>query len=129
APYTLFDTVTRGSSNEFAGMALLPFALWGFTRLARSGKRADFLIAVLSYALFIMAHNVMSLYGSLLLIAYCAFLWLTGNKPIRILWQLGSAGIIAVLMTAFFWLPALSETDFVKINGVLDHLDFVDVSN
>ena len=129
APYTLFDTITRGSSNEFAGMALIPFALWGFTRLARSGKRSDFLIAVFSYALFIMAHNVMTLYGSLLLIAYCALLWLIQEKSWRVFWQLALAGIFAVLMTAFFWLPALSETDFVKINGVLENLDFVDVTN
>ena len=129
APYTLFDTVTRGSSNEFAGMALLPFALWGFTRLVRSGKRLNYLIAVFSYALFILAHNVMTLYGTLLLIAYCAFLWLIQGKSWRVLWQLGTAGFFGVLITAFFWIPALFETDFVKINGVLENLDFVDVTN
>lgn len=129
APYTLFDTITRGSSNEFAGMALLPFALWGFTRLARHGRRSDFLITVFSYALFIMAHNVMTLYGSLLLVAYCGFLFLSAEHKWRAFWQMALAGILAVLMTAFFWLPALTETDFVKINGVLENLPFVDVSN
>lgn len=129
APYTLFDTVTRGSSNEFAGMALLPFALWGFTRLARFGRRSDFLLAVLSYVLFIMAHNVMTLYGTILLIAYCGFLLLTSAKKFRSFWQMASAGILAIMITTFFWLPALTETDFVKINGVLENLDFVDVTN
>ncbi len=129
APYTLFDTVTRGSSNEFAGMALLPFALWGFTRLARLGKRSDYLLAIMTYALFIMAHNVMTLYGSLLLVAYCGLLILTSQQKTRLVLQLGSAGIFAVLLTAFFWLPALTETDFVKINGVLDNLAFIDVTN
>ncbi|GAB5491184.1 MAG: hypothetical protein Phog2KO_13990 [Phototrophicaceae bacterium] len=129
APYTLFDTVTRGSSNEFAGMALLPFALWGFTKLARSGKRSDFLLAVISYALFIMAHNVMTLYGTLFLIAYCLLLLISSQNKFRVLWQMASAGVLALLMTAFFWLPALSETDFVKINGVLENLDFIDVTN
>lgn len=129
APYTLFDTVTRGSSNEFAGMALLPFALWGFTRLAHFGRRSDFLITVFSYALFIMAHNVMTLYGSLLLVAYCVFLLLTSETKFRVFWQMASAGVLAILLTAFFWLPALTETGLVKINGVLDNLDFVDVTN
>ncbi len=129
APYTLFDTVTRGSSNEFAGIALLPFALWGFTRLARFGQCSDFLITVFSYALFIMAHNVMTLYGSLLLVAYCGFLLLTSETKFRVFWQMASAGILAILITAFFWLPALTETDLVKINGVLDNLDFIDVTN
>jgi len=129
APYTLFDTVTRGSSNEFAGMALLPFALWGFTRLAHSGRRSDYLVAVFSYVLFIMAHNVMTLYGSLLLIAYCGILLFTSERRVRVFWQLASAGIFAVLITAFFWLPALAETDYVKINGVLENLDFISVTN
>ncbi|MEO1289462.1 MAG: hypothetical protein AAFV93_16990, partial [Chloroflexota bacterium] len=129
APYTLFDTVTRGSSNEFAGMALLPFALWGFTRLARFGRRGDYLLAIISYALFIMAHNVMTLYGSLLLVAYCGLLILNSEHQPLTTWRLGTAGVFAVLLTAFFWLPALTETDFVKINGVLDSLDFIDVTN
>lgn len=129
APYTLFDTVTRGSSNEFAGMALLPFALWGFTKLARSGRRSSYLIAIFSYVLFIMAHNVMTLYGSLLLIAYCGFLLFTSEERLRVFWQQATAGIFSVLITAFFWLPALAETDYVKINGVLEHLDFIAVTN
>ncbi|MEL7433513.1 MAG: hypothetical protein AAFN11_06170, partial [Chloroflexota bacterium] len=130
APYTLFDTVTRGSSNEFAGMAFLPFALWGFTRLGHSGKRLDFILATLTYALFIIAHNVMTLYGSLLLVGYCLFLVLSAPKENqrRLLWHLGSAGVLAVMMTAFFWLPALLETDAVKINGVLENLAFIDVT-
>ncbi|MGJ3239224.1 MAG: 6-pyruvoyl-tetrahydropterin synthase-related protein [Anaerolineae bacterium] len=128
APYTLFDTVTRGSSNEFAGMALLPFALWGFTRLARTGARRDYLLAVFTYALFIIAHNVMTLYGSLLLVAYCGLLLFSAHDRQRVFWHLSSAGVFAVLMTAFFWLPALTETNFVKINGVLDNLPFVDVT-
>ena len=143
SPYVLFDTVTRGTSTEFAGMAFLPFALWAFTRLARYGRRTDFILATLAYALFILLHNLMTLYGSLLLVAYCAFLVIVqdvaGYAPTdmlnvtqyrkRAFWQMLLAGILAVLMTAFFWWPALAETDFVKINGVAENLDFIDVRN
>ena len=34
APYLLFDSLTRGASAELAALAVLPFALYGFTRLA-----------------------------------------------------------------------------------------------
>lgn len=129
SPYALFDTVTRGTTTEFAGMAFLPFALWGFTRLAKNGRRIDFSLAVLIYALFIILHNVMTLYGSLLLVAYCALLLLLAENKKRAFWQMLAAGILAVLMTAFFWWPALAETDFVKINGVAENLDFIDVRN
>lgn len=128
APYALFDTVARGSSNEYMGMALLPFALWGFTRLAHHNQRRHFILAVLCYSLFILAHNVMTLYGSLLLVVYCLYLVLTTHNPWRTGWRLGIAGLLAILLTAFFWLPALLETDAVKINGILANLPFIDVT-
>ena len=34
APFVLFDSVSRGTTPEMAALALLPFALYGFTRLA-----------------------------------------------------------------------------------------------
>jgi hypothetical protein len=129
SPYALFDMVTRGTTTEFAGMAFLPFALWGFTRLAKNGRRIDFIVAALCYALFIILHNVMTLYGSLLLVAYCALLLLLAGNKKRVFGQILSVGILAMLITAFFWWPALTETDFVKINGVAENLDFINVRN
>jgi hypothetical protein len=128
APYALFDTVSRGTSSEYAAMAIIPFALWGFSRLAKHGSRQNFLIATLSFALFIIMHTLMTLFGTLLLLLFCAALWLRSKEKIRLLWQMGLGGILAVLMTAFFWWPALAETDFVKIDGVVENLDFIDVT-
>lgn len=129
SPYVLFDSVTRGTSTEFAGMAFLPFALWAFTRLASYGRRIDLILATLTYALFILLHNVMTLYGSLLLVMYSGFLFITAENKKAAFLQMLLAGIFAVLMTAFFWWPALAETDFVKINGVAKNLEFIDVRN
>lgn len=128
APYALFDTIARGTSSEYAAMALIPFALWGFSRLARHGSRKNFLIATISFAAFILMHTLMTLFGTALLLIFCAALWLGSKEKIRLLWQMGLAGILAVLLTAFFWWPAIAETDFVKIDGVVENLDFIDVT-
>jgi hypothetical protein len=128
APYALFDTVSRGTSSEYAAMALMPFALWGFSRLAKEGSRRNLLIATVSFAAFILMHTLMTLFGTVFLLLFCAALWLGSNEKIRLLWQMGLAGILALWLTAFFWWPALAETDFVRIDGVVENLDFIDVT-
>lgn len=129
APYFLFDVVTRGTLTEVAALALLPYAVLGFTRLAFYGERQDFILAVLAYALFILMHNIVTVHGTFFLIAYCAFLWLSSERGWQTFTQLFVAALISVLLTAFFWFPALAETDAVKINSVTELLNFVDVTN
>jgi hypothetical protein len=128
APYALFDTVSRGTSSEYAAMAFLPFALWAFSRLAKQGSRLNPLIATLSFAAFILMHTLMTLFGTVFLMLFCGALWLSSKEKMRLLWQMGLAGLLALLLTAFFWWPALAETDFVKIDGVVENLDFIDVT-
>lgn len=128
SPYLLFDLITRGTSSELAGLVLLPWVMWGFTRLALYGQRRDFLAAFLTFALFIPMHNLVTLHGTMMLAGYCAFLWLSSNQKIRVFSQLLIAATLAVVMTAFFWLPALGETDTTKINLVAENLSSIDVT-
>lgn len=129
APYMLFDTVARGTITEVAALALLPVVLWALARLARTAQATDFALAVINYALFILMHNIITVHGSILIAAFCAWLWLTSDRRWRTFGVLLLAGVSAVLVTTFFWLPALTETHFTRIEGVTQNLDFVDVTN
>lgn len=126
APYLLFNVFTRGTSSELAGIALLPWALWGFSRLALYGKRFDFFCAVMSFALFIPMHNIVTVHGTLMLMILCAFLWLSSKQRVRTFLQLFTAGVVAVAISAYFWLPALGETSATKVTNVAEALDFID---
>lgn len=128
APYFLFNTVSRGTITEAAALALLPYALWALTRLAWHGRRIDLLSAVGFYALFFLMHNIITLHGTALIAAYCLFLTFTAKQKKRVFSQLLIAGVLSILLTAFFWLPALGETDFVRIDGVTQNLSTVDVT-
>lgn len=128
SPYFLFDTVTRGTSSETAALALLPFVLWAFTRLSRHQRPFDLLLAAGSYALFIVQHNIIALHGTLFIMCYALLLVLLSTHRIRSFVLLLIAGIIAFGLSAFFWLPALGETDAVKINAVAENLNFIDVT-
>jgi hypothetical protein len=128
APYLLFDTVIRGTSSEMGGLVLLPWVMWGFTRLAFYGQQRDFTAAFLTFALFIPMHNLVTLHGTVMLAGYCAYLWLSSTQKLRVFSQLLIAAIIAVIMTAFFWLPALGETEYTKIDAVASNLSSIDVT-
>ena len=128
APYFLFDSVARGTSSELGALAILPFALYGFTRLAFYGRRSDFLVAVISFAFFIPMHTIITLHGTALLGLYCLFLWITSDDKLRTFFRLLFAGGLALMMTAFFWMPAIMETDAVKIDLIRENLDQIDVT-
>lgn len=128
SPYWLFNTVTRGTSSEVAGLMLLPLVMWAFYRLAMRGGWREMLLTVVIFALFIPMHNIVTLQGTLMLLVYCLLLvWIAPRKR-RAFSQLLLAGGLAVMMTAFFWLPALGETDYTKIQGVTQNLNSVDVT-
>lgn len=128
APYFVFDLVTRGTTTEVAALALLPWALWGFERLARHGGRRRFVVAALAFALFIPLHNITTLFGTALLALFSLVLVAESNRRRATFFWLLSAGLMAFALTAFFWLPALGETSAVKINAVTENLAFIDVT-
>lgn len=128
APYFLFDSVARGTSSEMGALAVLPFVYYGFTRLVLYGRRTDFLFTVIAFALFIPMHTLLTLHGTFILGLYCLFLLFTSHEKKATFIRLLLAGGLALLITSFFWLPAIVETDAVKINLIADQLDQIDVT-
>jgi hypothetical protein len=128
APYFLFDAVRRGTLTEVAALAVLPLVVWAFGRLRQQQTRGAWLLASGIFALFIPLHNIVTILGMILVLPYCALLWLSAAKKFRTFFLLLSAGIVGVLLTTFFWLPALGETGNVKINAIAQNLNFVDVT-
>ena len=127
APFFLFDGLTRGSSPELAALAALPFVLFAFTRLAWRGRRRDLVLAVASFALFIPLHTLISLHGTALLALYCLFLVGRGSDRRAVALRLMLAGLLGMVMTAFYWLPALLEADAIKLSLISEQLSHIDV--
>ncbi len=115
APYTLYNSPRRGAVAEFAALALLPWVLWAFWRLATHGRQRDLVLAVALLGLFIPLHNITTLHGAVLLAIYSMLLWWIGDDPPRTFVRLALAGVLAVGVTTFFWLPALGETGYVQL--------------
>lgn len=128
APYSLFDAVGRGTVSEYASLAALPFVWWMLKRLADTGRRLDFVGSVAAFALFVPIHNVITLHGALVTGLYALLLAGTSPQRARTLIRLGGALALGMGVTAFFWLPALTETRFVKLDAITEVLPDIDVT-
>jgi hypothetical protein len=112
-PYRFVDVYVRGSLGEAVGFIFPPLVFWGVDRLRkeRSFKRAAFL--ALAAAGLILSHNVFALIFGVLAGAYVVFQFVLNRDRSFLAWSLFGLGWGA-LLSAFFWLPALSETGYTR---------------
>lgn len=141
SPYLIYtEPYARGTYPEMLAFALFPFIIWRFSRLLQSHHSRDAALAALSLFLLIIAHNLMALALTGLLLAW--LLWRTAfavwdHRRERDQWRvwlrpygLGfTALILGMLLAAYFWLPVLLEQDSVNLanlTGValLDYRNF-----
>jgi len=137
SPYLLYDIHIRGSLTESLMLALLPLALLHLRRAAR-GHRASVAWAGVAVAACVLAHHATMLQAMPFLVVYALFeavmhlrdsRWrLIGN------WKSGFRSlsreavirhakrsfvilpfVIAFLLSAFFWLPAIAESRYIQV--------------
>jgi hypothetical protein len=131
SPYLLYDTYVRGSLPESLALALLPLALLYLRRAVR-GDRSAVAWAGLALAAAMFAHHGVMLQAMPFIGGYAVwemengFLqleisnWKSGKPMTR--FQLLIANyqllvtpfIVSLALSAFFWLPALAEAQFVQ---------------
>ena len=114
APYTLIDSLVRSNLPEALALALMPLILWAFRRLLLRGDRKYFAIAVLSLAALLLTHNISSLIFVPVLAVYLVVLRVACRVKSEQVSRYSLlvaffAFVLALALTAFFWLPALTE--------------------
>ncbi|MGF1507505.1 MAG: 6-pyruvoyl-tetrahydropterin synthase-related protein [Anaerolineae bacterium] len=111
-PY--FGTFDRLS--QLLAVALLPWVLWAFWRLAEHRRRADFALAVGLLALLPLAHNITTVYAAPAAAAIALGIAAVQPERKQSIGVVVAACALAAGLTAFFWLPALAEQDLVQLN-------------
>ncbi len=125
APYHLADTYVRGALAESFAFVFMPLALWAIGRLFKQKKVAYAVAAALAYGGLILTHNLTALIFAPLFLAY-ALLWT--KREFKLLALVGLSFLLALGITAFYWLPALTEARWVGLaagfasTGYRDHL-------
>ena len=116
-PYLLGDKLLRNASAEFAALCLAPLALEGVL-LADTRPRRAFVQVSLGLSLVILSHNLTALVVVSLVLG--AGLVVHSPRRRRATWGLLAAAIaFALVLTAFFWLPAVSLTSLVRSQDLL----------
>ena len=111
--YVIGEIFQRSAYAEFFSVALLPFLLYTVHSTLRQGETANMAALVLFCALMILAHPLSFMNSGYAIFAYGAYVGLRWRIPARRFLQLGLLFMLALALTAFFWLPAVIETRYV----------------
>jgi len=116
APYQLYNALNRGNLGESLALPLLPLIFWAFRRLLIRGRIRYLVLSALVYAALVLTHNVISLLLTPFLLFYVGALWLLKRRTPRSLLLIGATLLLALGLSACFWLPAFFEKQWVKIH-------------
>ena len=119
-PYPfLYNLYIRGNVPEALALGLLPWLLWAAWRLWHEPRWPQSLLLALLTALLLLTHSITAFFSAGLLLVWVFSLLLSGTSgasKVRV--ALGAtlgASLAGLALSAYFWLPALGEREFVHI--------------
>lgn len=117
APYVALLIFVRGAVGELYGLAFIPLVLYSLYNLYET-KRVRFLfLAAIFQAALITSHNLTAFYSGIfififvLIISFIAY----RKKQLYSVFQIVSAVLLGVLLSSFYWLPAILEMRFTNV--------------
>lgn len=113
APFTVNLIYVRGNPGEIWAMALFPWLLW-LTLSISKRKIPSLFICVSIITAFLLSHNISVLFGGIVWALYSLSAF--GNNISFWKTWLGIMGL-ALLLSSWFWLPALAEKHLVILDG------------
>lgn len=109
APYHLVDVYRRGSVGEVLALSVIPFILWSF-------EKKNLFFASLGIGLLVISHNTLAVIFMPILFFY--HLLRFPPKIRREFLFLILPFILGLLLSAFFWLPALWDLKFTNFKQI-----------
>ncbi len=106
-----------GAYPKLLALLLFPVCLWAFTALHRQGRPRNWLAACVSLTVLVYIHNLSAMIGASILLLYWVLLAVGYRRPGGLL-RCAVAALVAALMSAAFWLPAIADLPFVQSENV-----------
>jgi hypothetical protein len=116
-PYHLAEVYQAAQLAEFAAGAALLFSLAFTKRLCDHGRARDLGGLAASYALLILSHLPLAVFGSLALLVY-ALLNIPKNGVRRTIPKLTTAVLLGLAASSFYWSTMVAEMKWIIADGV-----------
>jgi len=113
ANYVIGEVFVRSAYAEFLSVAPLPLLLVSLHRTLLDGRRRDGVALVLLTAVMMLFHLLSFMNAVCILTVYAAYVVTRWRLPPRHLLRLVPLLVLALGLTAFYWLPAVIETRYV----------------
>lgn len=121
SPYMFVDIYIRGSVGEVWALALFPAFLWAITEFVYKKNKIFFPVSIIFLSLIIFSHNILALMFFPFAILYSLLLISLSKNKKSLIISILSLFILALGLSAIFWLPALSETKYVVGLQIFDY--------
>lgn len=106
----------RGAFAEFFAMALLPFAFLTLENMAKKKTIKSAAVFAVCFALLILTHPLIAFPFIIFLGFYGLFHLLNNKKKIQTFVSYAWATLLGLVLSAFFWLPAMLERKFTQVD-------------
>ncbi len=121
APYHALDIYVRGDVSEFWAYAFIPLVFYGLWKIYKKKSWVFVIISSLGYAGVILSHNLTAFMITPFLLLYILILSISSykKKNIGTIYYLFYGLFLGVIISCFYWLPALLE---MKNTNVLSQI-------
>jgi 4-amino-4-deoxy-L-arabinose transferase-like glycosyltransferase len=116
-PYHLAEVYQAAQLAEFAAGAALLFSLAFTKRLCDHGRVPDLAGLAASYALLILSHLPLAVFGSLALLVF-ALLNIPKNRVRSTIPKLTTAVLLGLAASSFYWSTMVAEMKWIVADGV-----------
>lgn len=128
-PYRAVDLYMRGAIGEVVAFAILPFialSLMKIVNIKKSGE-GNLLrwigIGGLSLASLILTHNITAYMFMPVVILLGVFLVGFSKKSFSTYLSFGLSCLLGILISSYFWLPAIMDSNLMKYDTVFNYID------
>lgn len=117
-PYLLVNVFVRGVTGEIFCYALIPLIFWLLDLYFEKKNKWLLFFSSLAVFIFSLSHNIAAMLFFPVIILYTIFSTLKNKKNLSSFAVNVLPIILGVLMSLFFWLPALFEKKYTNLDAV-----------
>ena len=118
APIVLRELFIQGNLPQLLAWSFQPWICWASIQLFRTQRKRYALVLALAVMGTMLSHNAVALLMMGMIGGLTIFLWI-GTQNWRALRHIVGAVGLGWLLSAWFWIPALFEGDYVQLNRIV----------